>query len=70
MERERSAALLVRVWLEDDADGFRARVTAVGTRPGEADADSTVAGAATRSDLLDAWREWLDRFVRGGCEPD
>jgi hypothetical protein len=65
VERERSAALLVRVWLEDGADGFRARVTAVGAARGAAGEDPTVAVAATPSDLLDAMREWLDSFVRG-----
>lgn len=70
MERERTAALLVRVWLEEDADGFRARVTEVGAPGGAADADTTVAVAATPSDLIDAVRGWLDGFVKGGGQPD
>jgi hypothetical protein len=43
---ERSAALLLRVWLEDGTDEFRARVTAVRLEsPGE---DRTIAVATSR----------------------
>lgn len=70
MERERSAALLVRVWLEEGTGGFRARVTAVGDSAGATEGELTVAVAATPSDLLGAVREWLDRFVTGGDLPD
>jgi len=59
----RSAALLVRVWLEDD-DSLRARLSAAipvgGTEPHE------VSTAASVADLLAAVTVWLDTFVRDG----
>jgi hypothetical protein len=64
---DRSAALLVRVWLEDGAEHFRARVTAVGMDGSE---DRTVALAASTSDLIDAVSRWLDDFVRYGTVTD
>jgi hypothetical protein len=60
----RSAALVVRVWLEGGPDGFRARLTTgdAGAATGDADA-ITVAVAATPEAVLDAVRAWLDDFV-------
>jgi hypothetical protein len=58
---DRSAALLVRVWLEDGADQFRARVTAVGLDASEE--DRTVALASSPREVVDAVGDWLDRFV-------
>ncbi|MDP5181599.1 hypothetical protein QOZ88_03030 [Blastococcus sp. BMG 814] len=62
---DRSAALLVRVWLEDGTDQFRARVTAVGRD--ESEDDRTVALASSPSELVHAVGEWLDGFVGGGA---
>lgn len=59
---DRSAALLVRVWLEDGTDQFRARVTAVGLDA--SDDDRTVALASSPREVVDAVGDWLDRFVR------
>ena len=63
-ETPRSAALVVRVWLEDGPDGFRARLTtgdpAAGPEAGDA---ITVAVAATPEAVVDAVRAWLDDFV-------
>jgi hypothetical protein len=64
---DRSAALLVRVWLEDGAEGFRARLTSVGD-PG--DDDRTVAVAASPGELLDAVSQWLDEFLAPGTVSD
>ena len=61
MTDERSAALLVRVWLEEGPQSFRARVTAVGLDRSE---DRTVAVAASASDVMDAVSQWLDDFLR------
>jgi hypothetical protein len=64
---DRSAALLLRVWLEDGTEHFRARVTAVGMHGSE---DRTVALAASTSDLIDAVGKWLDDFLRFGTVTD
>ena len=71
VEQDRSAALLVRVWLEDGVDSFRARLTAVGTS-GAADPDAgvTVAVAASPSEVVDAVRDWLQDFLGDAPQAD
>lgn len=65
MNPERSAALFVRVWLEDDTSAFRARVTAVGRPEGDEPAqDYTVAVASSPADVLTAVNAWLEGFLR------
>jgi hypothetical protein len=60
----RSAALVVRVWLEGGPEGFRARLTSGNPGAGTDTADAiTVAVAATPAAVLDAVRAWLDDFV-------
>ena len=61
MFEDRSAALLIRVWLENGPGEVRARVTAVGMT---GSADRTVALAASKSDVIGAVSEWLDEFLR------
>ena len=69
-EDDRSAALLVRVWLEGGTE-FRARVTAVGRDgPHEPGEDVTVALASSPGDVVDAVRDWIDDFVRHPSEGD
>jgi len=67
---DRTAALVVRVWLEDDA-GFRARLTSALTpgepRPG---GEVTVAVAATPGEVLEAVRAWLDDVQSGSLGTD
>jgi hypothetical protein len=59
-----SAALLVRVWLEDGPATFRSRVTALGrSERGRPPGDVTVAVVLSPGDLLLAIRDWLDAFV-------
>ena len=67
MADDRSAALLVRVWLEDGTD-FRARVTAVGREAPEE--DRTVAVASSPREVLEAVSHWLDDFRRYGTVTD
>lgn len=67
MTEDRSAALLLRVWLEGGTDQFRARVTAVGL---DTEEDRTVALASSPSEVVDAVGDWLDRFVRFGTTTD
>jgi hypothetical protein len=68
---DRSAALLLRVWLEDGADGFRARLTEV--RDGEptpGGSSRTYAVAASPREALRSVSEWLDEFLREGPTGD
>jgi hypothetical protein len=64
-DMNRTAALVIRVWEEDD-EGFRARLTGLPLHedpagPGEI----TLAVAATPSDVIDAVRVWLHDFTGG-----
>ena len=65
---DRSAALLVRVWIEDGSEQFRARVIAVGTTG--SDEDRTIALAASPSEVVDAVRAWLDGVLGYGTTTD
>jgi hypothetical protein len=64
---DRSAALLIRVWL-DGVDRFRARVIALGTD--EPDDERTVALAASPGGVLDAIGHWLDDLPGHGPAVD
>ena len=64
VEDDRSAALVISVWLEGEDQQFRGRLTARDTSPGSAPRSRvTVAAASSARDLLDAVSEWLDAFV-------
>jgi hypothetical protein len=55
----RSAALLVRIWLEED-DSFRARLTAVGAPSADGwDTGTTVALGSSPEEVLQAVSSWL-----------
>ena len=71
VEQDRSAALLLRVWLEGDGESFRARLTAVDTS-GAADPDEspTVAVSSSPGEVVDAVRDWLERFVGDALHGD
>jgi hypothetical protein len=59
---DRSAALLIRVWLED-AGEFRARLlTQPDATAGGPAEEVTVAVASSPEAVLDAVRDWLDDF--------
>jgi hypothetical protein len=58
---DRSATLLVRVWLEED-DSFRARLTAVSPTSGPA-AEEEVGTAASPDQVLAEVAAWLDAVV-------
>jgi len=66
---DRTAAMLVRVWLEDEGRSFRARVLAVGDDDGSEE-DRTVAVVSSPGDLLDAMSQWLEEFIRNGTSSD
>lgn len=62
---DRSAALLVRVWLEGGAPSFRGRLTTMDTSRGQRGVEeATVALASSPRDVVDAVRAWLDEFLR------
>ncbi len=68
MTDDRSASLLVRVWLEGGTDRFRARVTAVALDASEE--DRTIAVASSPSDVIDAVSRWLDEFLSNRTATD
>ncbi|MGY1829125.1 hypothetical protein ACI8AA_01705 [Geodermatophilus sp. SYSU D01180] len=68
MTEERSAALLVRIWLEGGTEHFRARVTAVGL--GTSEEDRTLALASSPREVVDAVGDWLQDFLRDGSVTD
>lgn len=59
LDQDRSASLLVRVWLDGDTDEFRARLTSVDTSPGQEGAEVTVGVASSPGDVITAVRTWL-----------
>jgi hypothetical protein len=66
---DRSAALLLRVWLEDDTE-LRGRLTAVEiSQGGEPGQEVTVIVASTPSDVIEAVRAWLDEFLGHATNP-
>ena len=65
LDGDRSAALLVRVWLEDGAESFRGRLTSLDTSPGQPGTEeATVALTASPRAVVEAVRAWLDDFLR------
>jgi hypothetical protein len=71
LNQDRSASLLVRVWLEGGTDGFRARLTTVDTSPGHDDgAELTVGVASSPSDVIRLVQTWLNVFLGPGADPD
>jgi hypothetical protein len=70
LDGDRSAAPLVRVWLEDGAQSFRGRLTTMDTSPGQPGAEEpTVALASSPGDVIDAVRAWLDEFLGNAPDP-
>jgi hypothetical protein len=62
VDDDRSAALLIRVWLESGTE-FRARLTTIDTS-GDAgpDGQATLAVASSTREVLDGVSRWLDAF--------
>ena len=64
LRQDRSASLLVRVWVEGEDDEFRARLTSVQTSPGAAGGHETTVGVASSpSDVLALVQTWLTAFL-------
>jgi hypothetical protein len=68
-----SAALVVRVWLEDGAGSFRGRLTSIDTSPAAAGAGvatvATVALVSSPRDAVEAVRAWLAAFLGDAANP-
>ncbi len=69
LDDDRSATLVLRVWLEGGTDGFRGRVTTVDTTVGHGSGELTVAVASSPGEIVDAVRVWLDEFLGGSSRP-
>ncbi|WP_091544326.1 hypothetical protein [Modestobacter sp. DSM 44400] len=65
VEHDRSAALLIRVWLEGRTDEFRGRLTSVSTSLGDGGVERTVAVASLPEAVLEAVGSWLAQFTGG-----
>jgi hypothetical protein len=65
LDDDRSAALVIRVWLESGTDQFRGRLTAVDTSSTSGGGDEvTVAVSSSPREVADAVSQWLHDFVR------
>jgi hypothetical protein len=64
LNQDRSASLLVRVWLEGGTEGFRARLTSVDTSAGSDEgSEVTVGVASSPSEVIAVVQTWLAAFV-------
>lgn len=62
-----TAALLVRVWLEDGPATFRARLTSLSGPGGDGPPEEvTVTASASPSEVVEAVSAWLAEFLRHG----
>ncbi len=67
---DRSAVLLLRVWLEDGGEQFRARLSSLARARDEGQEEElTVAVASSPSDVLTALGDWLDEFLDHAPDP-
>jgi len=67
LDQARSATLLVRVWLEDGGDAFRARLTSVDTSPGrETAAELPVSVVSSPDEVIAGVGSWLRGFLGSG----
>jgi hypothetical protein len=55
--------MVLRVWMEDDAEGLRARLTATKDL---AAADETVRVASTVTEIVEIVRDWVEEFAAAG----
>jgi hypothetical protein len=61
---DRSAVLILRVWVEDGMDSFRARLTTVDPDDDGGTEGQTFRVVSSPGDALDAVREWFAAFER------
>jgi hypothetical protein len=60
---DRSATLILRVWLEGGTNDFRGRLATVDTSVGHDGAELTVGVTSSPGEVVDAVRAWLDEFL-------
>ena len=64
LDDDRSAVLVIRVWLEGETEQFRSRLTATDTSRGAALGNEvTVAVASSPREATDAVSQWLQDFL-------
>ena len=70
VNHDRSATLIIRVWLEGGPDDFRGRLATVDTSGGH-EGGGEIAFAVTSSpgDTVDAVHAWLDAFLQRASAP-
>jgi hypothetical protein len=69
LDDDRSATLILRVWLEGGSGGFRGRVTTVDTTMGHEGGEVTVGVSSSPDEMVDAVRVWLDEFLGRSSPP-
>jgi hypothetical protein len=69
LDEDRSAVLVIRVWLEGGTEQFRGRLTATGTSSGSTPGDEvTVAVVSSPREATDAVSHWLQGFLGGAAK--
>ena len=64
VDDDRSAALLIRVWVEGGRDTFRCRLTAIDTTPAPgAGEERTLTVTSSPGEVMATVRDWLDGFL-------
>jgi hypothetical protein len=60
---DRSATLVLRVWLEGGTGNFRGRLTTVDTSVGHEGGELAVGMTSSPGEMVDAVHAWLDEFL-------
>jgi hypothetical protein len=63
LDDDRSATLILRVWLEGGTKNFRGRLTTVDTSVGHEGGELTVGVTSSPGEMLGAVGAWLDEFL-------
>lgn len=69
LDQNRSASLLLRVWLESETDDLRARLTTLDTSPGNVGGPEVTVGVASSPDeVINLVTMWLAAFLDPGAD--
>jgi hypothetical protein len=69
VNEDRSATLILRVWVEGGTGDLRGRLTSLDTSAGQEADEVTVTVASSPGALVDAVGAWLEEFVRATSPP-